>query len=325
MPARKRRSGFGILSMVAFYLAIMASCATNSPSRQKVTNLQTWEPRNLEFRSFYGWDEKAGSWKMEKVQGVGGKSIAIHIFRPPFLKRRRGTVFLHHGYLDHSALRVPLAMEFVKRGWTVVGVDLPGHGLSSGKRADIDNLDDYAAAFEAAMKARYWAKPWRAVGHSTGAATILLTMQNNGRKFDFVVLEAPLVRTFMWTPTMWLKDLVEGKIETMPRRSEGTHADEPFFQLCVKDPFYVADVPLHWFDAVERYYQSTLEWKPIKGRVLILQGEKDTAVDTKYNLAFLREILPDAEIIDIENGRHHLFMDIGSAGDEARAALFSRW
>ncbi|MBN2510464.1 MAG: alpha/beta hydrolase [Spirochaetales bacterium] len=306
-------------------LCFLTACTTSKVQSTAKMSSRVWEPQNPEFRSFYGWDDKSGSWKLERLRNADGSIVAIHIFRPPLFKKRKGTVFLHHGYLEHTALRVPLALEFVKRGWIMVGVDLPGHGLSSGTRADIESFSYYLAAFEAAMEAYKWPRPWRAVGHSTGGATILMAMQQPGIEFDFVVLEAPLIRTYLWTPSIWLKNQLGDRITTVNRWPEGSHNDDPFYKLLKDDPLYISEVPLHWIDSVEIYFQSTFAWVPVRGRILILQGDKDTVVDKDYNIPFLRQLLPDAEILEIENGGHHLLMDGSQAGDDAHRELFSRW
>lgn len=323
--SQRNLSTVSVLTALVLNLGFLVSCITNNPTQTKNSKPMDWEPKNPEFRSFYGWDEKAGSWKMERIPDANGGSVAMHVFRPPLFKWRRGTVFLLHGYLEHTALRVPLVLEFVRKGWIVVGIDLPGHGLSTGKRADIDDFSDYLAAFEAAMSAHFWLKPWRVVGHSTGGAVILMAMQESARKFDLVVLEAPLIRTFMWAPSLWLKKLFEDSVTTVSRRTGTSRDGEPFQKIMESDPFYVSEVPLHWVDAVEAYYEATLNWVPVRGRVLILQGKDDTVVDAKYNLEFLGGLLLDAEIIEITEGRHHLLIDGGPAGDAAHQELFIRW
>ena len=184
------------------------------------------------------------------------------------------------------------------------------------RSADIVDFSEYLAAFEDTMASRYWPRPWRAVGHSTGGATILMALQNPQYKFNLVVLEAPLIRTFLWTPFIWLKNFTEDWVSVVGRRS-GTH-DE-------KDPFYIDEVPLHWFDAVNSYYQSTSNWTAVKGQVLILQGDSDTVVDRKYNIPFLQELLPDAQIIEVAGGKHQLLLAEGQSGDAARQALFLKW
>ena len=54
-----------------------------------------------------------------------------------------GTVFVVHGYYDHLGLYRHLLERLLTRRWRVVLWDLPGHGLSSGKRACIDDFAHY--------------------------------------------------------------------------------------------------------------------------------------------------------------------------------------
>ena len=59
----------------------------------------------------------------------GDFAVAAHVFLPP---SPRGTVFLLHGYFDHTGILKNLIRHCLEREWTVACFDLPGHGLSSG-------------------------------------------------------------------------------------------------------------------------------------------------------------------------------------------------
>jgi alpha-beta hydrolase superfamily lysophospholipase len=218
-----------------------------------------------------------------------------------------------------------LAADAVAAGWTAVGIDLPGHGLSTGPRADIDSFFDYAAAFESVISIRQWPRPWRVAAHSTGCATVLMTMRRTGLVFDDVILEAPLVRTFLWTPSITAKHILGGAISTLPRRDGGLPPTQAFYRLLRSDPLYISTVPLHWFDALERYYVDTLEWNPLPGKFLILQGTKDSVVDASYNIPYLKKLLPGAQIVEVDGGKHHLLRDEGPAGVRARLSVAERW
>ncbi len=61
----------------------------------------------------------------------------------------RGTAFVVHGYFDHLGLYRHLLERLLDQGWRVVLWDLPGHGLSSGARATIDDFEDYGACLQA--------------------------------------------------------------------------------------------------------------------------------------------------------------------------------
>ncbi len=54
-----------------------------------------------------------------------------------------GTVFLLHGYLEHSGIYQPIIREILDQGFSVLTYDLPGHGLSDGSPASIQNFDHY--------------------------------------------------------------------------------------------------------------------------------------------------------------------------------------
>ncbi|PAV73167.1 hypothetical protein WR25_26215 [Diploscapter pachys] len=62
------------------------------------------------------------------------------------------------------------------RGYAVIGCDLPGHGLSSGERASIDDFGIYQQVLEALFEqARLLdlPRPWHLCGQSTGGAIVV--------------------------------------------------------------------------------------------------------------------------------------------------------
>jgi alpha-beta hydrolase superfamily lysophospholipase len=48
-----------------------------------------------------------------------------------------------HGYLEHSGIYQPIIKEILEQGFSVITYDLPGHGLSNGSPASIQNFDHY--------------------------------------------------------------------------------------------------------------------------------------------------------------------------------------
>lgn len=306
-------------------MATLNACTSVGADERVAFDRASWVPDNPAYRSFYGWESGDGSWRLGRTRSASGTEIAYHVFRGAGERPSSGTVFILHGYLEHAALRVPIAKELTRGGWTAVGVDLPGHGLSGGKRADIDDLNEYAEALESVMDAESWDGPLRVIAHSAGAATALLVCERRGNPFEFGVLEAPMVRTFLWEPTVAAERLFGGAISTVPRRDGGISGDQPFARLLKSDPLYESKVPVHWFDAVVRFVQDTKSWGQVSGRFLVIQGTKDSVVDAAYNIPFLQGILPGAEFAELAGGRHHLLMDAGPAGQEARRLVRERW
>lgn len=288
-----------------------------------------WNADNPAFRRFYGWDDDAGTWQIRYSASPAGYALGLHVFCaksvPEKPKEPVGTLFIIHGYLEHGALRVPAALEAVRAGWQACALDLPGHGFSGGARADIGDFDEYGRAVQAVLAAENWPRPWRILAHSTGCAATLLYIKEHGNPFDGVVMEAPLVRTFLWKPSLVARRLLRGAVDTLPRRNAGLDRDKLFYRQLKADPFYMSKVPLGWFDALETYEGRTAAWGILPGRYLILQGAADTVVDKNYNLPFLQQHLAEVEIVTIPGGRHHLLRDEGPAGILARRALRQAW
>lgn len=72
------------------------------------------------------------------------------------------------------------------------------------------------------------------------------------------------------------------------------------------DPLQHDQVPISWVEALIRWNELIKEGKPSLIPVLILQGKKDTTVDWRYNVVFLKKKFPNINVELIENGKHHL-------------------
>ena len=89
--------------------------------------------------SYYGLDSLSGERACD-YSGYGEQSLWTWSVSP---SRPRGTVVFLHGYLDHSALSLALFAFLNDRGYRIVAYDLPGHGLSGGQRAGLEDFDQY--------------------------------------------------------------------------------------------------------------------------------------------------------------------------------------
>ena len=76
------------------------------------------------------------------------------------------------------------------------------------------------------------------------------------------------------------------------------------------DPLKEKRVPTKWFGGLVEWNKRILDTNPSTLPVLVIQGTVDTTVDWKYNMEFIREKFPQAEILLIEAGGHHLINEI---------------
>jgi len=89
----------------------------------------------------------------------------------------RGAALLVHGLTDSPYAMRALGETFLKQGYYVVALRLPGHGTVPAGLLDVSWRDWYAAVLLAAQHAKAKAgvgKPFVAAGHSTGAALVTL-------------------------------------------------------------------------------------------------------------------------------------------------------
>jgi pimeloyl-ACP methyl ester carboxylesterase len=227
----------------------------------------------------------------------------------------KGTVFLVHGYLDHSGSWAPVIKRILRQGFIVVALDLPGHGFSGGNRGDIEHFSQYG---EAVRRVVEWAakvsppRPWIAIGHSTGAAALWMELarREEARKsldentsgvlswkaqspaFDNVLFLAPLVRSAHWRLSMTLVSLTSWAIPYWKSRT----AADPLFPI----PYF----PVHWAEKLQEWEGAVGEYPVIYQKGWILQGTEDDVVDHGYSVPFLRSKLPGFQVRYIEGAGH---------------------
>ncbi|MFB8830173.1 alpha/beta hydrolase [Azotobacter sp. CWF10] len=153
-------------------------------------------PQIRAYRRYYGLD--LGE-RRPGVQGrlgcfnVGPYRIVAQVWWP---ERPRATLLLLHGYYDHMGLYRHVLDWALGMGFAVLSCDLPGHGLSSGAPASIDDFAEYQAVFQgllAEAAALDLPKPWHLFGQSTGGAILL----------DYLLTGAPrpeLGETILFAP-----------------------------------------------------------------------------------------------------------------------------
>lgn len=224
-----------------------------------------------------------------------------------------GTAFVIHGYFDHMGLYKHLLERLLVKGWRVVLWDLPGHGLSSGGRAQIEDFDDYQHCLthlQTTLKGLGMAPaPWLGVGQSTGGA-ILATDALTRREaagWSGLVLLAPLVRPWGWSQTSWLHLIASPFLKELPRKYRPNSTDEQFTEfLRDRDPLQPEFLSVAWVSAMRRWIPRLLALEPLEVPTLILQGEQDLTVDWEWNLAILTEKFPQADVQRHPDARHHL-------------------
>ncbi len=237
--------------------------------------------------------------------------IACHLYTKPEAK---GSVFLLHGYYDHVGLFRHVIRFFLEQGYNVLAYDLPGHGLSSGKPATIEDFETYRLVLEDLMNYcdPILPKPWLAYGQSTGCAIIteLLNHQTKNKmplRFEQVILSAPLVRPWLWRLSRFQLYLARPFLRQIPRKFKDNCRDETFLDKAHNDPLAPKILPTQWVSALDRWIRriesSTTQ---IAISPLVIQGTNDTTVDGQYNIEAISKLYKSPQVLWLDGARHHL-------------------
>jgi alpha-beta hydrolase superfamily lysophospholipase len=237
---------------------------------------------------------------------VDSFSIAAHVFEPD---SARATVFVVHGYLDHVGYHGRLIRFLLGRRYAVCLLDLPGHGLSTGRRASVDDFSQYAACLDSLVRIcrPHVAEPLIAIGHSAGCAAIYEYLHLRGDSpFAKTIFLAPLVRSTYWVPARVGYFLAKPILRTTARLYRNSSSDKRFLAFHRSDPLRPRHFPLRWSTAYYRWEERVRSYPVLRARVSIVQGTKDDVVDWRYNVPFLQARFDSVSVNYIENARHHL-------------------
>ena len=223
-----------------------------------------------------------------------------------------GTAFLLHGYYDHAGLYGHLIRQCLALGYSVVIMDLPGHGLSSGKPASIGSFEEYSEALEYVLElAAKLPRPWLGIGQSTGCAVIMDSLLN--RKLDErfglaqYVLLCPLLYPVGWSLIRYVFYLTRSILPEISRSFARNSHDDGFLRfLREHDCLQARTLPADWIAAMVDYQQRFAEAAQSKVPVQIIQGTDDGTVDWQKNLPLIREKFPAGCSHLLNHAKHHL-------------------
>lgn len=260
---------------------------------------------------YYGLDVENDIEGVEHLFGTFKSSewtLAANIYRP---REYKATVVLLHGYLNHIGQFKHLIRHLLERGFAVAVYDMPGHGLSSGERAVIDDFSQYTQALVDYTKivGKLTNGPYHLIGFSTGGTVAIdYMLVRKGEFFDRVILAAPLVRNVAWKSSEAGRRFYSNFADSVPRAKRKNSSDKEFLEFNkYKDVLHCQEVPLKWVKELYDWNDKIETVATDDRSIAVIQGTKDTTVSYKYNLKFIKSKFPNVSITMIEKGRHELF------------------
>lgn len=251
---------------------------------------------------------------------AAGHRLACHYYTPAF---PLATVYLVHGYLDHCGLFSQTIEFFLRNQFAVVIYDMPGHGLSSGRRFDLDNINTYSAVLQGLLRLTHkkLSSNWYAVGQGAGAACIInLLISKPLTPFNEVILLAPLIR-IKRSPLLRLIDpLIAKYSKSVRNKLKSVSSNKEFLDfLKNRDPLQPKRLPLHWYKVMDAWAVKAKKQKKVPRSVMVIQGDCDVIVDSKYSARVIKKLFNLADIHTVHGAGHHL----ANEGAALRAKIFS--
>jgi len=234
----------------------------------------------------------------------GEFTLAVHQWRQ---YDARANLLLVHGYFDHSGLFNKLIAWGLAHHCNVLIFDLPGHGLSSGEPAVIDDFGDYSRAIDAVLKATSLPPlPWWAMAQSTGGAALVDYARKYNWPFAATVLLAPLVHPAKWASVSAAHLLLSPFIQSVERKFSINSSDREFLHFIQRDPLQSRRTSLRWVGALRRWLRSLARRDLGVGAALIIQGDADATVDWRYNVGFVSALFPGSRVEYLTGAGHQL-------------------
>ncbi|WP_460319456.1 phospholipase BipL [Pseudomonas ogarae] len=279
-------------------------------SLQPLAQWQALSEQAQAYQRFYGLDfpqrnVRKGLGRFE----VGGYELVSQVWWP---EKAVATLFVFHGYYDHMGLYRHLIEWALEQKFAVIACDLPGHGLSSGERASIEDFAEYQAALQGLLAEAGTLdlpQPWHLCGQSTGGAIVVDHVLNQGAQSPAqgqVILLSPLVRPRAWGWSRLSYYLLKPFVTGIARRFSENSTDPQFLPFLQADPLQPLRLPTAWVGALGQWIKR-IEAAPSSPRQpLIVQGQADMTVDWAHNLQVLRSKFDRPQVLMLPEGRHHL-------------------
>jgi alpha-beta hydrolase superfamily lysophospholipase len=239
--------------------------------------------------------------------------------------RPRALIAILHGLGEHSGRYAALAEPLVRANFSVVALDLPGHGESVGPRGDIASWTTIRDTVVPAMFTASRGLPGQPmdlprvlIGHSMGGVMALDFAIAHPRDLIAAVASAPALRSAM--PPWWKLALANVARVTAPSAGfphgldeTGMSRDHEVLTQRRTDPLMHDRIsPRLYFAFTEAQQRVMREARRLQVPTLLLQGAADRVVDPRGALEFCGAAPHGmTRLVTLKDGYHEVFNDPG--------------
>lgn len=231
--------------------------------------------------------------------------IAAHLWT----KSNSTLVLMAHGYTDNCGYLKPLQRWFLLNHYDVLCIELPGHGESSGRQADVTRIETYYEIYQTLLPQVFALNydSYVFYGHSTGnIGMIEYLLDQKSHQFDKIIMATPLIRSYLWKLSRLGQRLFGRVVRRLPKRPVST-ANPEYKKLVKLDPHPMRSVPMSWFEQLIKWNDKLLTDDRISSeKIYAIFASKDTVIDYQFNKKFIEDRFPNTEMSIIEGSDHTL-------------------
>lgn len=233
------------------------------------------------------------------------QNIATHLWS----NKNSKLMVVAHGYGDNCGYVKPIHKWLLENNYDVFCIELPGHGESSGARADIYRIEVYQDVFShmitKASKLPY--KQFDYYGHSTGNIGLtLMLLDGEKHPFNKIVMAAPLIRSYLWKISKLGLKIFGRIIKRLPRRNKSKNIPA-YKKIAQYDPKPIKTIPTNWPIQLINWNTRLAKLKATSyEKISFIFGNKDTIIDYAYNKKFMQKHFPQSDFY-ILKGSDHVF------------------
>ncbi len=250
-------------------------------------------------------------------------SDGIRLFyRRWYQEDSKGTVLLIHGYAEHSGRYRLLADVLSAAGWSVAAMDYRGHGQSGGRRAHVDDFNQYMEdmrSFVDEVNRDELAKdPMVLLGHSQGGLIAARFGELEPELFSCIILSSPFLGFAITVPAYkaWMGQVASKLMPTLSMPSGLDPAwlshDKSMVQEYIDDPLVSNIATARWFTEVQKAQAQTMDdVKKFTAPLLVLQAGQDRLSLKETSEAFCAGVSSKIKRFELfEDMYHEIFNEI---------------
>jgi lysophospholipase len=224
----------------------------------------------------------------------------------------RAVVAVIHGFGEHSGRYEHVFAALGARGYSCLAVDLRGFGRSEGRRAYIDDFDDYLDDTGEALalaRDRGGELPLFLLGHSMGGLICTRFAQERGREADLAGLAIPAWKQVLGKVASRLAPRLSLPTEINP---EALSHDPAVHDAVLADPLMNHTASARWFTESLAAQEKALDpARAVPCPLLLLAAGDDAIVEPEAERLFLeRTTTEDAEGRVYDRLFHEIFNEV---------------